>query len=75
MIKQIRTNVVTLHQLKTNLYKAESAQRGYLYTKRDAYIEPFNKAISDARDDIDRIEIVNYTAPPQAKNKWKEGTG
>lgn len=49
---------MTLHQLKTNLYKAESAQRGYLYTKREAYIEPFNKAMLDARDNIDKIETL-----------------
>ncbi len=58
MIGQIRTNVVTLHDLKTNLYKAESAQRGYLFTKRDAYIEPFNRAMSDAREDIGKIETL-----------------
>jgi signal transduction histidine kinase len=58
LIGQIRTNITTLHQLKTNLYKAESAQRGYLYTKREAYIEPFNKAMSDARDNIEIIETL-----------------
>jgi signal transduction histidine kinase len=58
MIWNIRTNIMTLHDLKTNLYKAESAQRGYLYTRREAYVEPFNKAMNDAREDIDKIETL-----------------
>lgn len=58
MIGHIRTNIMMLHDLKTNLYKAESAQRGYLYTKREAYFEPFNKAMNDAREDIDKIEML-----------------
>lgn len=73
MIKQIRTNIVTLHQLKKNLYKAESAQRGYLYTKREAYIQPFNRAISDARNDIDRIEMVIIsTSTPQEQEEGRD---
>ena len=58
VISQIRTNIITLNQLKANLYKAESAQRGYLYTRRDAYVEPFNKALNDARDNIEKIESL-----------------
>ncbi len=56
VISQIRINIVTLNQLKTNLYKAESAQRGYLYTKRETHVDPFNKALNDARDNITKIE-------------------
>jgi signal transduction histidine kinase len=58
VIGQIRTNIVTLNQLKTNLYKAESAQRGYLYTKRETHVEPFNHALNDARDNIAKIEAL-----------------
>lgn len=56
VISQMRNNIVTLHQLKTNLYKAESAQRGYLLTKRKEYIEPFETALKAARDNVDMIE-------------------
>lgn len=58
LIGQVRNNITALQELKTNLYKAESAQRGYLYTKRDAYVEPFNVAITDARANIERIEAL-----------------
>lgn len=48
--------VLALHTLKTNLYKAESAQRGYLITHRDVYTFPFTDALDDARADIKVIE-------------------
>src|SRR5690349_4536545 len=48
-INQIRHNVTMLNQLRTNLVRAESAQRGYLLTQRDAYVEPFNEAVRLAR--------------------------
>jgi len=64
VINQIRTNIVTLNKLKTNLYKAESAQRGYLLTKREEYIEPFETALTAGRENIDKIEklIINTTS-------------
>ena len=64
VIGQIRTNIITLNKLKANLYEAESAQRGYLFTKRDIYIAPFNKALGDARDNISKIEslVINTSS-------------
>jgi len=65
---QIRTNIILLNQLKENLYKAESAQRGYLYTKRDIYVAPFNKALEDARENIlevNRLIILTSTLKDQ----------
>ena len=35
VIKQVRDNIAVLHQLKANLFEAESAQRGYIITKRE----------------------------------------
>lgn len=62
VITQIKTNIVTLHTLKTNLYKAESAQRGYLLTKREEYIEPFETSLNAARDNTDKIEkLISQT--------------
>ncbi len=58
VIGQVRTNIITLNKLKANLYQAESAQRGYLFTKRDVYLAPFNKALNDARDNIEKIESI-----------------
>jgi len=62
VITQIKTSIVTLHKLKTNLYKAESAQRGYLLTKREEYIEPFETSLNAARDNTDKIEkLISQT--------------
>ncbi|MES2180513.1 MAG: CHASE3 domain-containing protein [Pseudomonadota bacterium] len=58
VIGHIRTNIITLNKLKANLYKAESAQRGYLFTRRVVYFDPFNKALNDARDNIEKIESL-----------------
>lgn len=58
VIGQIRTNISILNRLKANLYQAESAQRGYLFTKRAVYFEPFNVALNEARDNIEKIEIL-----------------
>ncbi len=58
VIGQVRTNIITLNKLKANLFQAESAQRGYLFTKRDIYLAPFNKALNDARDNIEKIESI-----------------
>lgn len=58
MIRQIRNNIVILEELKANVYKAESAQRGYLYTNRMDYIEPFNNAINEARENVRVIDTL-----------------
>ena len=71
-IGQIRTNIINLHRLKTDLYKAESAQRGYLFTKRQAYITPFNEALGAARDNIANIEtaiIHTFTGNEQIEGR------
>jgi signal transduction histidine kinase len=56
-IGNIRNNLIALNQLKENLYKAESAQRGYLITNDEIYIAPFDKVIGDARANIKYIEL------------------
>ncbi|MEO6118239.1 MAG: CHASE3 domain-containing protein, partial [Methylotenera sp.] len=58
LITDIRTNINKLNNLKESLYRAESAQRGYLFTKREVYIEPFNQALNDARKNIQNIETL-----------------
>jgi len=65
-ISEVRSNILTLHQLKANLYKAESSQRGYLFTQRDIYVQPFKNALKDARENIDVIESkMRNNAPEQ----------
>lgn len=63
LIGQTRDTISTVQQLQTNLYRAESAQRGYLYTNRTTYIEPFSTALNDARANITEIEkLISRTS-------------
>jgi signal transduction histidine kinase len=55
-VRWIRHNINMLNQLRANLLMAESAERGYMLTQRDAYIEPFNDAIEQARANIKAIQ-------------------
>ncbi len=73
VIGQVRSNIVLLHDLKTNLYKAESAQRGYLYTSRMDYIAPFNDALNEARENIRQIEnLVIRTSVGEEEIRGRE---
>ena len=56
--KQVRDNIAVLHQLKANLFEAESAQRGYIITKREEYIAPFDNALNQARANIKLSEVL-----------------
>ena len=68
LIKQVRDNIAFLHQLKANLFEAESAQRGYIITKREEYVAPFNKALNQARANIKLSEIlISKTSSMQSK--------
>jgi CHASE3 domain sensor protein len=55
-VRWIRHNINMLNQLRTNLLMAESAERGYLLTQREVYIEPFNDAIENARANVKAIQ-------------------
>ncbi len=69
-ISEVQSNIHTLHQLKSNLYKAESAQRGYLFTQREMYVQPFNNALKDARANIDHIDdAMRYQFAGQSIDK------
>ena len=57
-IRTVRINIETLHALKANLYEAESAQRGYMITKRKEYVAPFNNALAQARANIALSEAM-----------------
>ena len=52
VIRLVRVNIATLHQLKADLFEAESAQRGYMLTKRMEYVAPFNDALNSARANV-----------------------
>jgi signal transduction histidine kinase len=58
ILKKRRENIAALHELKANLFEAESAQRGYILTKRKEYIAPFNKALDKARENLNTSELL-----------------
>ncbi len=70
VIGQVRTNIMSLQNLKTNLYQAESAQRGYLYTRRAVYVEPFDLAIASARSNIEKLD-TSLELTEESDNKQK----
>ena len=73
-VRWIRHNINMLNQLRTNLLMAESAERGYLLTQRDAYVEPFNDAIAQARENIKAIQGLvtaeTKTMQPDSQQAW-----
>ena len=70
VIRQVRENIAVLHQLKANLFEAESAQRGYIITKRKEYVAPFNNALNQARINIKLSEalIINTSTKQNQMN-------
>ncbi len=58
LIRKVRVNIATLHELKASLFEAESAQRGYMLTKRKEYVAPFNNALVHARKNIELSEAL-----------------
>ncbi len=63
LIGQIRKNLVTLNTARTNLFSAESAQRGYLLTQRPEYLEPYKLALSDAKRHIQVMNDLEIKTP------------
>lgn len=56
VIGKIRTNLITLNALRSALYAAESAQRGYLLMQRPEYIAPYTQSLEQARNSI---KVIN----------------
>ena len=70
IIGQIRTNIITLHTLRTSLFRAESAQRGYLLMYRSEYAEPYKSALIEARKSIEIInDLVMETSDSETLQK------
>lgn len=73
LVGKIRNTIINLNQLQANIYKAESAQRGYLYTNRWNYIEPFNRALMDARNNVKTIEkLISETSSGSSEKEELE---
>ena len=66
-LQGVHGNINSLHQLKSNLFMAESAQRGYLFTQQSSYVKPFNRALKEARLHIDHIDArMRKQTPPES---------
>ncbi len=70
LIGQIRTNITTLNALRSSLYRAESAQRGYLLMHRPEYAEPYEASLNEARNSIRLINnLVMKTSDSETLQK------
>ena len=70
VIGELKTSIVTLNGLRSSLYQAESAQRGYLLTLRPEYAQPYEAALKDARKSIHIInDLIIRTASPKSMNE------
>lgn len=68
VIKKLRDTIAVLHELKVNLFEAESAQHGYIVTKRKEYGVPFYTALNQAQGNIKLSEaLVNDTMTEKNK--------
>ncbi|NEQ52986.1 MAG: methyl-accepting chemotaxis protein [Leptolyngbya sp. SIO3F4] len=79
--KTVATEKVTLaYQIQTDLLKiekdlleAESGQRGFLYTKKEGFLEPYNAAINKINEDISHVEgLLDDDAQKQRLTELKE---
>ena len=74
VIGNIRTNIIIINHLKESLYKAESAQRGYIFTQQNSYIGAFNQALKEARKNLQKVENLVISNPSGTDNlterKW-----
>lgn len=50
---QIQTDLL---KIEKDLVEAESGQRGFLYTKKEVFLEPYNSAINKIETDISHVE-------------------
>jgi signal transduction histidine kinase len=68
-LQAIMANVQAIERLRTNLFRAESAQRGYLLTHRVEYLAPLKQSIADAKDNIQRINktLIGQDLPNEMK--------
>jgi signal transduction histidine kinase len=70
-VSLLRNTILNIYQLKSNISNAESAQRGYLITQDINYLNPYDHAIKNAKDNIDRLEafVKENRSPEQFKNE------
>ncbi|WP_288016819.1 response regulator [Blastomonas sp.] len=62
-----RTHVVltTLDDVLSAMLDAETGQRGYLLTGRDAYLEPYSEGVARADDEVRKLDGLTRASPVQ----------
>jgi signal transduction histidine kinase len=71
-IAQARAVVLSINQLKYNVYKAESAQRGYLIMHDPQYLAPYDEAIKNGRANIAELNRQFIEAGTQQNSATQE---
>src|SRR5690606_13987387 len=57
-LAHLNQSALEISQLKINLLKAESSQRGFLLTNSKNYLTPYDEAVGDAKRNIDKINEI-----------------
>lgn len=67
--RSINSNLQTINiikDLKTEIYSAESIQRGYLLTADKEYLEPYHNTLVIIDDLLDKLDGATKKFPEQA---------
>jgi signal transduction histidine kinase len=58
-VTQRSERILALQRLEDALTRSESAQRGYLLTREDRYLEAFRRAVSDVAAELDAVQAAD----------------
>jgi CHASE3 domain sensor protein len=64
--RQETSHLVLLRELRTALVNAETAQRGYLLTREDSFLEPYRLSLDAARVALSRVDALARDEPDTA---------
>lgn len=67
-----RAVILSINQLKYNVYKAESAQRGYLIMQDPQYLAPYDEAIKNGRANVAELNRQFIAAGTQQNSATQE---
>jgi signal transduction histidine kinase len=64
-VQQVEIVMREMQEIQTRISDAETAQRGYLITGLETYLEPFHGAEDGARDGLQQLAVVLSAYPKQ----------
>ncbi len=71
-IARINHLLQAVGQLQSNMYKAESAQRGYLLTRTKDYLLYYGVGVDDARKNLQTIQTALLALTPATAYKAEQ---